>query len=180
MSLDETKLRNLRRTGGKAVAACPACRENGQDHRGDHLFIAHSGRFGCVLYKGSSPAACTHRRRIWQLAGGPAIIGSRVPKRVIVLRPAVSTGKIRVLGRFGRSIANHACAGDEATHNSVKDQEQASEASEARFGKLTIAAFQMFNVRRFQLFESSGRPSVSGTTLSELKRALSLVGNVTG
>jgi hypothetical protein len=174
VSLDVTKLTNVRQVGDKTIAACPACREDQQDHRGDHLFISKDGRFGCVLHSGLSQASRAHRRRIWRFAGAQTDIGARrVPKRVMVQRPAVPTAETRVLGRFGRSPSSHAHTCIEAAHDSLKSKEVASEASETQFTELMITAFRMFNACRFQLLDRNGRPSASGSTVTDLKRALS-------
>src|SRR6202040_2106787 len=98
-------------------------------HRSDHLFILKDGRFGCVLHAGSSQAARAHRRRIWRLAGARTDVGApRVPKRVMVQRPAAPTAETRVLGRFGRSPSSHAHACIGAVDPSLKSKEEASEA----------------------------------------------------
>jgi len=67
MSLDLSKLENVRERGGKTIAACPACREVGADKKGEHLVIYDDGRFACVANSGD--AGNEHRRRIMQLAG---------------------------------------------------------------------------------------------------------------
>lgn len=175
MSLDVNKLTNVRQIGDKTIAGCPACREDQQDHRGDHLFIWKGGRFGCVLHRGSSQAARAHRRRIWRLAGAQTDIGARrVPKRVMVQRPAVTTAETRVLGRFGRPPSSHAhtCIG--VADPLLKSKKGASEPSDTQFIELVIMAFQMFNSCQFHLLDCNGRPSASGSTVSDLRRVLSL------
>ncbi|KXU37858.1 hypothetical protein AXK11_01510 [Cephaloticoccus primus] len=67
MSLDLTKLENVRERGACIRAACPACREVGADKKGEHLFICEDGKFGCVANQGE--AGREHRRRIYALAG---------------------------------------------------------------------------------------------------------------
>jgi len=67
MSLDLTKIENVKECGGKTVAACPACREMGADKKGNHLSILDDGRFNCIVNQGN--AGDEHRRRIMQLAG---------------------------------------------------------------------------------------------------------------
>ena len=67
MSLDATKLENVRQRGGRIVAACPACRESGADRSGEHLVILDGGKWGCIANTGD--AGKEHRRRIAQLAG---------------------------------------------------------------------------------------------------------------
>ncbi|MFZ4779643.1 MAG: hypothetical protein ACOYM3_30135, partial [Terrimicrobiaceae bacterium] len=66
-SLDVTKLENVRTGEGKTIARCPACAESGGDNKGDHLFIAPDGRFGCVKYPG--PDGVEHRSRIFAQVG---------------------------------------------------------------------------------------------------------------
>ena len=176
MSLDVTKLANVRRIGHKTIAACPACREAQQDQRGEHLFISNDGRrFGCVVYPGRSPAAREHRRRIWRLSGAQVDIGApRVPKRVIVQVPAVSTAETRVLGRFGRLPSSHAGTHTGQVVPLLESKDEASEPSETQFTELVITAFRMFNACWFQLSDRKGRRSASGSTVSSLRRALCL------
>lgn len=65
MSLDLSKLENIKIANGKTTARCPACKEEGHDKSGNHLFIASDGKFGCVKYEGDG----AHRKRIFALAG---------------------------------------------------------------------------------------------------------------
>lgn len=118
MGLDESKLESMKRQGKALVARCPACAEEGHDHKGNHLFIAGDGRFGCVLYPGAQGSS--HRKRIFELVGikernstGKDGIG---PVRSKDVKPpeVVETG---VLGRLGRlelgskEIKKDTCAG---------------------------------------------------------------------
>jgi len=64
MSLDLTRLENVKERGARTVAACPACREVGADRKGNHLSILDDGRFNCIVNPSHE-----HRQRIWQLAG---------------------------------------------------------------------------------------------------------------
>lgn len=64
-ALDVSRLDKVKQSGGKTVAACPACRELGHDKKGDHLFIGADGRFGCVAFPGDGE----HRKRIFALVG---------------------------------------------------------------------------------------------------------------
>jgi hypothetical protein len=73
MSLDISKLENVRSRGEKITARCPACAEAGQDLTRNHLFIQADGRFGCVVYPGDSPDASAHRKRIFSLCGNREI-----------------------------------------------------------------------------------------------------------
>ena len=67
MSLDTSKLKNLRRRGNITIAQCPACAEEGRDRKGNHLLINADGRFGCVCYAGEG--GYPHRGRIFELVG---------------------------------------------------------------------------------------------------------------
>lgn len=69
--LDESKLENVIKHGNGSIhAACPACRDDGEDKAGNHLFIKPEGKFGCCKY----PADKEHRKRIWKLAGTPKLL----------------------------------------------------------------------------------------------------------
>lgn len=122
MSLDLSKLKNVRQSRGKTVARCPACAEDEHDSKGEHLVIMADGRFGCIVHAGDAGKA--HRRRILELAGDEA---SRLQGavRIVVRRPAhvTSRGKAAVvvdLGCLGRVEATPApgagsdCVGEEA------------------------------------------------------------------
>ncbi len=65
--LDATRLENVKTHDRKTTAACPACRESGNDSSGDHLFIDSQGRFGCIAFPGASGKE--HRQRIFALVG---------------------------------------------------------------------------------------------------------------
>lgn len=72
--LDLAKLENIRRTGERITARCPACHEAGGDRTGNHLACwPDTGKFACAAHPGDKP----HRQRIWALAGLP----SGEPKR---------------------------------------------------------------------------------------------------
>jgi hypothetical protein len=77
--LDLDRLEKPRLCGGKLIARCPACAENGSDKAGEHLFIADDGRgpFGCIVNPG--PHGEVHRKRIWELAGSPTNTGLSHP-----------------------------------------------------------------------------------------------------
>jgi len=64
MSLDLSRLENLRRLPGKMTAQCPACAEEGRDRKGLHLVIFDEGPYSCVATDDRS-----HSRRIWELVG---------------------------------------------------------------------------------------------------------------
>lgn len=67
MSLDISKLENVKEKHSHIRARCPACAEQGHDHKGNHLSIDEQGRFTCVLYPGEG-GKC-HRKRIFELTG---------------------------------------------------------------------------------------------------------------
>ena len=67
MSLDESKLEKVKRTGQKITARCPACAETGNDKSGEHLVIEPSGVYGCVMHPG--PDGAEHRKQIFALVG---------------------------------------------------------------------------------------------------------------
>lgn len=67
MSLDLSRLENVRQRGEKIIARCPACAEHDHDEKGEHLVIMPDGRFGCVTCPGA--AGKEHRQRIHALAG---------------------------------------------------------------------------------------------------------------
>ena len=93
MSLEMSKLENVRVRGGKTIARCPACGEGGHDQKGEHLVINVDGGFGCVVYPGGSAEAKEHRRRIFALCGDREI-------KPLCVNPAD-------LGRLGRPNQNH-------------------------------------------------------------------------
>jgi hypothetical protein len=88
VSLEISKLENVRTRGDKITARCPACAEAGHDQKGEHLVMNGDDSFGCVVYPGDSADAKAHRRRIFSLCG------DRETKSLVV-RPAD-------LGRLGR------------------------------------------------------------------------------
>lgn len=63
--IDIAKLENVRERGGKTIARCPACAEDGGDKTGNHLVIFEEGRFGCAAFPGDPE----HRKRIYALVG---------------------------------------------------------------------------------------------------------------
>ena len=67
MSIDISRLENVRTIGNKTVARCPACAESGQDKKGNHLIISNDGKFACVMFQGAS--GHEHRKRIFRLVG---------------------------------------------------------------------------------------------------------------
>jgi hypothetical protein len=96
MSLDVSKLKNVRVHGDKTTARCPACAEAGQDQTRNHLVIQADGRFGCVVYPGDSADASAHRKRIF------ALCGDREIKPLAVHRSGLGRVPVGLLGRVGR------------------------------------------------------------------------------
>src|SRR5512133_3317542 len=114
MSLDISKLENVRKRSGKVIARCPACAEPGHDQKGEHLVINTDGSFGCVVYPGDSADAKEHRKRIFALCGDreikplavhPSGLGRSGP--AVQSRLAVSPLKTGLLGRLGRVFETH-------------------------------------------------------------------------
>ncbi len=78
-SLDLTRLERLRQLpGGKIIARCPACAEDGGDRKGDHLAVFVDGHFACAANAGDD----AHRRRISALVGIKTGWPSRGPSQV--------------------------------------------------------------------------------------------------
>lgn len=67
MGLDISKLDNVKRRGNAIIARCPACADEGNDKKGEHLFINNEGKFGCVVYPGE--LGRYHRKQIFNLVG---------------------------------------------------------------------------------------------------------------
>jgi hypothetical protein len=93
MSLDISKLENVRVRGNKVTARCPACEEVGHDQKGEHLVINANGAFGCVVYPGNSADAKAHRKRMFALCGDREI-------KPLAVHPST-------LGRLARLSENH-------------------------------------------------------------------------
>ena len=99
MSLDFSKLENVRVCGNKTTARCPACAEAGRDRRGEHLFQNEEGRFGCVVYPGISPDAKAHRKRIFAMCGGRDVMALAVHQHVEHSPKAIKNRCVRTLIR---------------------------------------------------------------------------------
>ena len=106
MSLDISKLENVKEKHSHIRARCPACAEQGHDHKGNHLSIDEQGRFTCVLYTGEG-GKC-HRKRIFELTGIKGhmnkTIKIKVPqyKSIQNKTTLVVDSDNRNLGRLGR------------------------------------------------------------------------------
>lgn len=104
MSLDLSRLENVRQCGGKTIARCPACAEEDRDKRGEHLAIYPDGKFGCVTCPGAP--GHEHRKRILALVGDPATRRRgacliRVRRPAALIKPK-SPERDVPLGRIGR------------------------------------------------------------------------------
>jgi hypothetical protein len=95
MSLDVSKLQNVREQGGKTIARCPACAERGMDESGEHLIIQPDGRFGCVVHPG--PVGKPHRQRIAKLVGARGVPVIRV--RVAASAPAKAGAPVPIMDK---------------------------------------------------------------------------------
>ena len=92
MSLDPSKLKNVKNKGDKQTAQCPACAAEGHDSKGDHLAFYPDGRFGCVVFHGENEEAKAHRAKIFDLVGTPdAGVKKYGPIPVRIRRPACVT-----------------------------------------------------------------------------------------
>lgn len=63
--LDHGRLENIRQRGNDAISACPACRSEGNDRKGDNLRIFSTGAYHCMAY----PKDRDHNRKIFALVG---------------------------------------------------------------------------------------------------------------
>lgn len=106
MGLSLEKLNKVKHRGTVIYAQCPACAEEGNDSKGNHLFVNSRGQFGCVLFPAEE--GIQHRKRIFELAGEKEI-GDKNPKSIFqVKKPDISLrgeGRViqkDVLGRLGR------------------------------------------------------------------------------
>lgn len=127
MSLDITKLEDVRIRGGKTTACCPACAEAGHDQTRNHLMIGADGRFGCVVYPGDSLDAREHRKRIFALCGNreikPLVVRRSDVGRLGRVHENLSAGdalKTGLLGRLGRLFQTHSFP--EPTHGEKGDR----------------------------------------------------------
>ncbi len=116
MSLDISRLENVRTRGARITARCPACTESGHDKRGEHLIMDDEGRFACVVYPGDSADAKEHRKRIFALSGNrqlrplcvsPASVPLGRLGRVADSPSGVAPFKTGLLGRLGRLFHSH-------------------------------------------------------------------------
>ncbi len=67
MNLNIEKLENVKYRNSCIIARCPACAEQGNDKKGQHLFIDEQDRFSCVIYPGE--IGKEHRKQVFALVG---------------------------------------------------------------------------------------------------------------
>ena len=107
MSINIEKLENVNDKGSRIIARCPACAEQGNDNKGEHLSIDDQGRFSCVMYSGAAGAG--HRKRIFAMiginGGNNNSYSSQQAKVIKVKKVNRNTGNIiksNILGHLGR------------------------------------------------------------------------------
>ncbi len=107
MSLDTTKLENVEHRRSRLITRCPACAEQGNDSKGEHLSIDEQGRFSCVIYPGDTGKE--HRKRIFELTGiknerggSPSVSGNKTIKVRKATRSTRKVIKRDILGHLGR------------------------------------------------------------------------------
>ncbi|XHR28443.1 MAG: hypothetical protein ACFUZC_21315 [Chthoniobacteraceae bacterium] len=97
MGFDLKKLENVRESGGKVTARCPACVQDGGDAKGEHLVVYRDGKYGCVAH----PKDKEHARAIFRLVGIRAdkpVVPCLNIRRVII----PDSTAIMEIGRLGR------------------------------------------------------------------------------
>jgi hypothetical protein len=82
MSLDISKLQNVKQKEGKATARCPACAEKNGDKKGEHLVMYPEGAYACVAHPDR-----VHSSRIYELVGMPETKVRWGPIPVRIRRP---------------------------------------------------------------------------------------------
>lgn len=111
MSLDLSKLENIKENRSHIIARCPACAEQGRDRKGNHLSIDEKGRFTCVLYSGESGRV--HRKRIFKLVGGKGQMNTSIKVKAPQYKlnqnstTSFTDSDNRNLGRLGRVNLTH-------------------------------------------------------------------------
>jgi hypothetical protein len=114
MSLDQTKLENLKDKGDKKTAQCPACAEVGADSKGDHLAIFPDGKYCCVAH----PDDRAHSKKIYKLVGlsdsepGPILIpirrptwATRKPRTLLVIHSLATPTSLKLSSTQGEQVA---------------------------------------------------------------------------
>ena len=107
MILNIEKLENIKYRDSRLIARCPACTEQGNDNKGNHLVIYGQGQFSCIRYPGN--AGVDHRKRIFALIGiktancnSHSFQQKTVIKVKAVDRNTGNVIKSNVLGHLGR------------------------------------------------------------------------------
>ncbi|MCX6875199.1 MAG: hypothetical protein NTW21_15530 [Verrucomicrobia bacterium] len=139
MSLDPSRLENVRQRGEQILARCPACAEHDHDEKGEHLVIMPDGKFGCVTCPGA--AGKSHRQRIFALAGdassrqrGAFMVRVRRPAHATSAKPAAQVVDLGRLGRVESTPApcvDHACHASHSSHAIPYESSAGSSFSEA-------------------------------------------------
>ncbi len=113
MSLNTEKLEHVQYKGSRIIARCPACAEQGNDNKGEHLFIDEQGRFTCVIYPRES--GLDHRKRIFALIGikdgNNKSFSSQQNKMIKMKDTNRNPGNViksNILGRLGRVFQPYA------------------------------------------------------------------------
>ena len=120
MSLDLSKLQNVREQGGKTIARCPACAERGMDETGEHLIIQADGRFGCVVHPGA--AGKPHRQRIAKLVGTRGVPVIKV--RVAAPAPTNAGAPLPIMQRPREPLPKPHSEPRPSLHNETRPQPQ--------------------------------------------------------
>lgn len=85
MSLDRSKLRNVKPSADGWTAACPSCGRDGRDQAGEHLKIWRTGAYSCAVHPGDD----AHNKAIFAIAGigggGEVTLEEPAPTRQIEL-----------------------------------------------------------------------------------------------
>src|SRR4051794_32841727 len=97
MALDPSKLQNVKKSGGKTTARCPACAATGGDSKGEHLVMFPDGKFACVV----NPKDNVHRKEIFALVG-LASDGPTTGRISVNIFKVPQSAPVMDLGRFER------------------------------------------------------------------------------
>jgi hypothetical protein len=88
MSLDLSKLTNLRDTGDKKTARCPACAAEGGDSKGEHLVIYTNEAYACIAHpEDNREDYDAHNKQIFKLVGLPGSTKRSRPIPIRIRRP---------------------------------------------------------------------------------------------
>ncbi|MDR1282430.1 MAG: hypothetical protein LBK99_16650 [Opitutaceae bacterium] len=78
MPIETALLKHAHKAGGRIIAQCPVCAEEGLDKSGQHLVVYEDGRFACVCNPG--PVGKAHRAEIFRLVG---YVENRPPPKAV-------------------------------------------------------------------------------------------------